>query len=538
MWRSVVVLAVLGAWCVTLSAAAFPVVQTSDGPVVGVALNGTFNFLGIPFAAPPVGALRFAAPSPVSAWVNPLNTTKYPPGCIAWCNMKLGEIMCAPNDSEDCLYLNVFTPKLGNSSGLRPVFFFIHGGVFNFGAGGLPFYDGNHFAQFYDVVVVEANYRLNIFGGLYTGTVKGNFMLQDQRYALQWVRKNIMAFGGDPNNVLLTGQSAGAASVAAHLVSPASWPLFQKAAMISNPYGIIPHTPHMATELGIVVLLKLGCPIGGSEELACLRSKTVQQLMAVVSSNYLPTPDQIISTFMPWQPVVDGEELPILPIAGVAQGKFNRVPLFVGTVLNESLTFVYNMNIVLPSSIVNFVIDYLFGKANGARVKELYGPIPPGEVDDARHYLSEIITDYMFLCPTRYVAAQAAQHGVEQTFTYLFTQIPQWARWATTEGTNKVCESGVCHSFDLASVFHSYDHLPRAVPPPTAEELLLSARVQQAWANFMRAGKPSLAPELWPAYSNASRFTGELANPFRIPMILNYRGKYCDYFDSIGYDRR
>ena len=171
------------------------VVQTKYGPIQGFKYNGTVNFLGIPYASPPLNDLRFASPVPPTPWKDVLNTTRLSPGCPQQC--KLPVFMCPTEQSEDCLYLNVYVPDKTPPPEGWPVFTFIHGGSFTEGAGGCVAYNGRQFAR-QDVVLVNMNYRLGALGWLaYEDQIHGNFGLQDQRFALEWVRDNIEAFGGD-----------------------------------------------------------------------------------------------------------------------------------------------------------------------------------------------------------------------------------------------------------------------------------------------------------------------------------------------------
>ena len=212
--------------------------SASRTPVRGRAGRTTerplYAYRGIPYAQPPVGALRWAAPQPLPAWTSPRSATAFGAICP--------QDGTATGDSEDCLFLNVWTPQAAVQRGKRlPVMVFFHGGAFVYGAGSLPAYDGSYLAASGNVVVVTLNYRLGALGFLSVPELglTGNYGILDQRLALRWVARNIRAFGGDPDKVTLFGQSAGAMSVGLHLFSiPDGRKLFRAAIMESNPLAL------------------------------------------------------------------------------------------------------------------------------------------------------------------------------------------------------------------------------------------------------------------------------------------------------------
>ena len=209
-------------------------VKTDNGPVVGKEADGYRIFQGIPYSAPPVGALRWNSPQPVQPWSEPIDATKPGPVC-AQVSASFADISSI---TEDCLYLNVTTPKSADSNQLKPVMVWIHGGGGANGEGSI--FDARRLAVDGDVVVVTFNYRFGIFGAMsYPGLEgSGTFGLQDQQAALQWVKRNAAAFGGDPNNVTLFGESYGAQATSAQLVSPAAEGLFHRA-VIQSGFALI-----------------------------------------------------------------------------------------------------------------------------------------------------------------------------------------------------------------------------------------------------------------------------------------------------------
>lgn len=524
--------------CVAAATATAPTVQTRNGEVFGF-LNeqGSYSFKGVPFAQPPVGNLRFQPPQPVHNWTTPFNATVFAPGCYSHCNgnARLRDLMCTPIVAEDCLYLNIYTPDLSSTANL-PVIFFIHGGMFDWGSGGIPLYEGNLWVKQQNIVLVTINYRLNIFGGLYTGSgVMGNFHIQDQRMALKWVNENIAAFGGDPTRVVLSGQSAGATSVGIHLVSPDSWPYFQRAAIISDPYGLIPLEQKMAAELGDVVLIGLNCTSATPEaELACLQSKTTEEIFAMSHSDLLPTPNEVLAMFMPWTPTMDGVIVPEQPIDAMTAGRSNPVPLYIGTVANETIPFIFGINFNTSTFLMDVALDYVFGLENGPAIAELYGPVPPDQRDDTRPFFSMIFTDYSFYCPSRYVARQQSKVNGNRTFMYFFDEHPSWSLWYSGNNTHDPCVEYICHAFDLPYVFDTYYKLPAGAPTFTPDEMALARFVQTSLTEFAATGVISN----WPAFTDDSRIARNYSVPINTSgWLQDYRQEYCNYFDGIGYDR-
>jgi para-nitrobenzyl esterase len=512
-----------------------PTVQTKNGPVFGfVSEFGTYSFRGVPFAEPPVGTNRFQPTVPLTReWTEPLNTTAFAPGCTAKCKGKFADLMCPLVVAEDCLYLNIYTPSLETSAKL-PVIFFIHGGMFTWGSGGIPLYDGSRWARDEQVIIVTINYRLNIFGALTTSALGGNYNILDQREALKWVSANIAAFGGDPNLVTISGQSAGATSTGIHLTSPGSYPYFQRAAIISNPYGLIPPSKTMAQELGEVVLLKLGCP-SGATELACLQNKSADELLQISEdTDLLPTPNEVLAMFMQWSPNVDGDVIPMQPIQAMDQGNFSHVPLYIGTVANETIPFIFGINFPTPTWLMDVALDYIFGTETGEAIKNLYGPVPANQQNDTRPFFSSIFTDYAFYCPTQHVAAQASKYNGNQTYVYFFDEHPSWALWYANGNKDDPCVEWICHAFDLPTIFFTEYVLPPTWPRPTAEESALSLFVQKAWSTFARN---ATVDPVWPRYDGETRLAYNLSVPLPTNVLSGYRQDYCAYFDSIGYNR-
>lgn len=285
-------------------------VETDRGPLAGTIVDGGVRaFLGIPYAAPPTGARRWRPPAPVDAWNTPRAATRVGPACPQ------PDVPGYATADEDCLTLNVWVAPAGSPR--KPVLVWIPGGAFVEGSGGYLLYDGGRLAAREDAIVVTMNYRVGALGFLAHPDLarelgrpaSPSYGLLDQRAALQWVQRNAAAFGGDPTNVTVFGQSAGAFSVCAHLAMPGSRGLFARAIMQSGSCADTLYVgPREAEEQGARLLAALGC-----RDLACLRGKDATTLIRALplKRGFVLPPGNS------WGPVVDGTELPELPLAAL-----------------------------------------------------------------------------------------------------------------------------------------------------------------------------------------------------------------------------
>jgi carboxylesterase 2 len=343
-----------------------PSATIANGVVVGISTPvpnepsnpGLVNsYLGIPFAKSP--PLRFAPPEPALPWSTPLQATEVKPACIQqFVGPKNGKLQNnlkkvfnnpqrpPPDESEDCLYLNVFAPQNASSTNLKPVMFWIFGGNLMFGTASLEFYDGSSFAVNQDVVVVAINYRTNIFGfsnspELPKGSQNVGFL--DQRFALQWVQDNIAQFGGDPSKVLLFGESAGGYSVKQLLANPPS-PLPFAGAIMQSQQALMPFNG--LTEWKRAVY-NLNCAEAESP-LACLRSLPVNEIKESIEGNY--------QFFGPAQE--DGTSTADVR-KSIAAGKFAKVPIVMGTNSHEMRVFLSLLGLESSASAVDFAGGWL-----------------------------------------------------------------------------------------------------------------------------------------------------------------------------------
>jgi para-nitrobenzyl esterase len=306
-----------------------PQVETQAGILRGTDQGEHLAFLGVPYAAPPMGDRRFTAPEPFGAWSGVRDATS--PGNVAPQDPLVSRPFRADGpEDEDCLFLNVYTPNL-DPGARRPVLFWIHGGGFSHGAGSQPAYDGGPLAARGNLVVVTINYRVGALGYLYLGGHGGadwgataNAGQLDQITALGWVRDNIAAFGGDPDNVTIAGQSAGSVAVGTLLAMPAAAGLFARAIAQSGTAGRLAGA-EMAAAVTTSYLERLG--IADADPVA-LRAVEVQKLLDAQGSRGALSP------------MVDGDTLPHHPIAAVRDGVARDIPLMIGTTRDEQKLYV------------------------------------------------------------------------------------------------------------------------------------------------------------------------------------------------------
>lgn len=326
---STAMLLALAAWVATLAVAvaglgAPPPVNTSAGVLQGGQLGKTTYYLGVPFAEKPLGTLRFASPVHKAPWAGTRKALKFGPDCATY---KSSDYVKFSNVSEDCLYLNVYVPSGATPSSKLPVMHFLYGGSWSWGGSSFAIYDAAPVvAERGNVIFVTSNYRLGMFGYLGGAALAkenadgstGNYGLQDQRMAMEWIKQNIAAFGGDPSNIMLFGQSAGAGSVAAHMIMQRSAGLFQRAGMESGPPCDWTATPLANAEAKFAKLCGLaGCCPGGktpdADSVACLRAKNTTEIAEL---SHMKT-----SALIDWSPVIDGVEITEDPQGLWAQGR-------------------------------------------------------------------------------------------------------------------------------------------------------------------------------------------------------------------------
>jgi para-nitrobenzyl esterase len=476
---------------------AAPIVTTHDGAVRGKTAGTVDEFLGIPYAAPPTGNLRWRPPAPPAGWRGVRAATSFGPSCP----QAVSPFAPPGPFSEDCLYLNVSTPALpggdedhqrrhsGDRDG-RPVLVWIHGGGLTQDAG--RDYDPAKLAAD-GVVAVTINYRLGALGFLAhpalasrPGGPAGNYGLMDQQAALRWVHDNITRFGGDPDNVTIAGESAGGLSVLAHLVSPGSRGLFQKAIIQSGSFALNQQPLAAAEAAGEDFAAAAGCP---DQTAQCLRR--------------LPVDDLVTPNFVEIPGVVDGRVLTEPIGTALAAGRFARVPILNGTNHDEERIFVTfgltvsgGTDVFIPGGTVTAAsyqddIAAVLG-VPAARAAAIAAEYPPAAYPSPAVAFSALVGDANFACPAL------------QMDTWTSQRVPTYAYEFNDDNAPPVFSGPIIpppvatHASELQYLFD----LPNApVPTPlSAGQQALAASMRAAWANFAATGNPATAAVPWPAF--------------------------------------
>lgn len=470
-------------------------VETTEGSVVGIRSDGIRVFRGIPYAAPPVGELRFAPPQPPATRTDPLRLSDTFGNSCPQSDLNTG----AAVGNEDCLYLNVYAPA--DAEGL-PVMVWIHGGAFVFGNGGGE-YDPTRLVE-QDVIVVTLNYRLGNLGFLAHPALEsdaGNFALMDQQLAMAWVKNNIEAFGGDPSNVTIFGESAGGHSVMSHIVSPRAEDaeLFQRAIVQSGSYAPFQMPKATAQAIGMSVANNLGC-----NELAtaadCLRALPVSALLAAQGSQAIP--------------VVDASDdlLPKSIQQALADGDFNTsLDIMIGSNQNEGTLFVALDEV--GGDPIDDEAEYR------ERVAEFFQPyqasIPFDNDEIATDYLefvdgaakpyeaalSGIWTDFMFAC-NAYSQANTFAGASMNTFQYWFRD--EDAPWTLVPPFAVTFPLGATHAGEIPYVLYPQSIMEQRYTGDLGDLTSLSGEMVDYWTQFAKDGDPNTTDGVAAAWPQAA----------------------------------
>lgn len=454
------------------------IVRTDAGPVRGIVAADHHRFLGIPYAAPPVGAGRWRAPTPAAPWSAPLDATR--PGSP--CPQAAAAVAEVSSTDEDCLSLNVTTPRGGDPARPRPVMVWLHGGGGANGAG--HFFDPRRLVIEGDVVVVTVNYRLGIFGAFgYPGlSGSGTFGLQDQQAALRWVQRNAAAFGGDPDNVTLFGESYGALATTAHLVSPSAAGLFHQAiiqsglALIDYPPGtLLPGQPAIdamwtspaeGAELGTFAAAELGCAEPATA-LACLRALPVAALLPMTSlfTRYTYGTDL----------------LPEDPVQALRAGRFHPVPVISGATRDEARLFVALYFDAAGQPVTADGYGALLAEAFGLSAPAVAERYPLTAYESPSLAWAAVVTDRVWALRTmeqhRLLAAQTP------TYAYQFADRDAPPIVPFPSGF----PPGAHHSAEVAYQFD----LPGTTDARSPTQRSLAVQMNRYWANFAATGDPN-----------------------------------------------
>ncbi|MBL9022845.1 MAG: carboxylesterase family protein [Myxococcales bacterium] len=487
---------------------------TDSGPIEGALLGRSRVFLGIPYAAPPVGPLRWRAPAPLTPWQEPRKTIARGPTCAQASPL---DGAFAIGSSEDCLTLNVWTPERPDTEPL-PVFVWIHGGGYILGSGGDSAYDGQVFSEATRSVVVTINYRLGPFGFLAlpeldaedaSHPTSGNYGLEDQRAALAWVKANAAVFGGDPSRVTIFGESAGGASVCQHLVSPGSKGLFARAIIESGPCNLVKEQAKAFAQ-GAEMATALAC--SGTELLSCLRSKSTEEVITALPAQSFGL--GMASTT--WAPTIDGLTLPDKPLAMLEQGSFERMPTILGANSDEGTLFFQLAGSMVNDEAAFRMLAEQLVPGEGAEIVSRYPASEYGSVEAAA---AAAVSDAGFVCPTRR-AARALAAGGASTWQYHYQYGPP----------SLFGELGAFHSAEIKFVLGNPG--PLLPLPLTDEEIAFSRSIQTYWSALGSAGDPnSTGGVVWPRYDLASDTS--LVLDLTITTVSGLRAVQCDYWDTV-----
>lgn len=524
---------------VSADEASTPTISTATGPVSGIVKGGVNEFLGIRYAAPPVGDLRWKPPQAPAAWSQTLQATKFGNTCPQI--TELGVFAGPVSTTEDCLFLNVFTTKLGEAA-KAPVLLWIHGGgLFD---GESNDYDASKLAKggpSGPTVVVTINYRLGLFGYFGHPAIDaeghnfGNYGLMDQQAALRWIKQNIAAFGGDPDNVTVGGQSAGSTSTAAAVISPLSKGLFERAIFQSGPLLTVAPVS-LAETYGSQFADAAHCGTGKDAAAAsCLRGLTVQQILALqgTASGNGPYVTGLI---------VDGTVLPVAADTAWSTGQFNHMPIMNGTVRDEG-AFTASINELFFGPLTASQFQGFMTKTYDGPAGASFGP-PNYPMGTTAAVLKQYPASDFPSASVAYVAALTdpmacrARH-LNQA---LAGQVPLWAyefdvRDAPWYFPPLSFPSGAAHTIDIQFLFPGWSGGPLGRSHPLSQaEQRLSDELVAAWTNFMYSGNPNgkgNAP--WPQYAKGNEvyFSQNLPNSSTKAEAVFADQHKCAFWDGV-----
>lgn len=499
------------------------VVQIGKGSVRGALVDGIHVFKGIPYAAPPFGPNHLRPPQPVQPWTGMRDALEWgaeppqprmPPGAEG-----AGELVYDPaTPGEDCLNLNIWTPD-PTATGL-PVFVWIPGGMFEVCSGAS--YDGSRFARD-GVVCVTINYRVGVEGFLFTDDGVPNRGLLDQLAALAWIRDEIAAFGGDPTNVTIAGESAGAMSIGTLLSMPRAAGLFRRAIMESGAaHRVIDVKTARCVARDLAARVGVDVADGAAPSTEAMAAVPWEQLLGAsmaLKGELMAHPDpdrwglDVVASYLPWQPVVDGRIVPDRPIDRLAAGAAREIDVIVGSntddwrmfrVLGGDIERLTEDDLRAPVAEQGFLSLAAYGlpvETALAAYRTLDPDASPGDV------LAELQTDWWCRIPAVRLAdahAAAARHGGAGTWVYEFS-------WPSPVFGGAM---GSCHALEIPFVFDTLDLGPKQMvggllgPEPPQE---LATEMHRAWVRFAATGDPG-----WPRYDSERRATQRFGVPSRV----------------------
>ncbi|MFF5777622.1 carboxylesterase/lipase family protein [Streptomyces virginiae] len=453
-----------------------PVVTVAQGALRGRSRDGAQEFLGVPYAAPPVGDARLRAPAPPPRWTGVREATRQSPACLQFSPFGLSDPAAA---DEDCLYLDVYRPRTARPGARLPVIVWMHGGAYSQGTG--TQFGGRTMADLTGSVVVSINYRLGQLGylqlpelGRENALRSGSFGLMDQLAALRWTRANIDAFGGNPGSVTISGQSAGSGSVCALLAAPSAAGLFHRAVLQSGPCTLLGTPDRAEAEAQARSFAAAAGCVASAEMAACLRAASGPAL--VEAARALPTRG----------PAAGDGLLPVAPAQAIGSGAWNKVPVLIGSTRSEARFFVALTQPYLTAE--QYTAQIL--SAHGAAGPEVLARYPVATYGSPYLALSAVMTDSTFACHTAWTAQLFAAQV--PTYVYEFDD----PRSPTLAGAQVPgLDESNAHSAELAYL-HDFTMGER---PLTPVQVALGNRMKRYWAAFARFGAPVVAGQApWP----------------------------------------
>ena len=490
-------------------------VKTQGGVVEGFQKNGIENFLGIPFAAPPVGDLRWRPPQAAAPWKGILEATSFGAICP---QTEIYDGFNIPSTTEDCLYLNVFVPPgAGAAQHGLPVMFWIYGG--GFAGGESNDYNASKLATQGNVVVVTINYRVGVLGNFAhpalarEDRLHTNYGIMDQQFALKWVKQNIKGFGGDPTNVTVFGESAGGVSVYSQMASPLAAKLFSKAIVESGSFaGLLKNRSEATAEVsGQEFAAKVGCT---DQTTTCLRSLPVSTILANQGG---------YST----QPVVDGKLLPLPFDTAFKTGQFNHVPSIQGTNHDElrwSVAFGYDLS-GAPATEADYENTILtsYGTA-AAQVERTY---PLSFYPSADVAIATIETDAGVSCAAPVVDGWLSQYAPTYAYEFDDPSPPIYLPPVSFQ-------TGAAHTTELQFLWPGYHGGEGISHKLSTREKILSDRMVDYWTNFAATGAPASGSSYpWPAFSQASPKVEFLLLSHPTPSQKLPQEHHCAFWDKV-----
>jgi len=482
-------------------------VLTESGTISGLRSNGVSVYKGVPFAAPPVGDLRWRPPVPAAAWTGTRKADAFAPACMQVGVSMPGET--APAVSEDCLYLNIWTPAKTAHEHL-PVIVWIYGGGYINGSASMPLYWGDRFAQ-KGVIVVTIAYRLGPLGFLALPELtresphhsSGNYGLMDQVAALQWIQRNIAAFGGDPKCITIAGQSSGSISVSILMASPLAKGLFERA--IGESGGLF-EPVQLAPKFVLA-----NAERDGDKYAVSLGAATLKELRRLPATLLTGNAGGIV------HPVIEPYVLPLSPYEAFASGLQNDVPLLIGSNADEARAMVD----VTHDTAATFDSD--LEHSVGQLPPALLAAYPHATDEEARQGQLGLERDLRFGWDMWAWARLQAGTGRNPVFYYLFRQQPPFPAGSVYAGW------GASH---FAELWYVFDHLDQSPWNWTVADRKLAEEMSSYWVNFARAGDPN-GPGLpsWPAFANAGSKVQYLGDPIIVGGVANIQG--LRVFDSV-----